>query len=73
MGDFHEQHVCVKLCFKLGKTFSETFEMLKQASGDEATSGTNVLKSVELQLRTMNVHDNLQHQKMKKTSKMFGK
>jgi hypothetical protein len=40
MGDFHEQHVCVKFCFKLGKTFSETFEMLKQASGDEAMSGT---------------------------------
>jgi hypothetical protein len=40
MGDFHEQHVCVKLCFKLRKTFSEPFEMLKQASGDKALSGT---------------------------------
>ena len=40
MDDFHEQHVCVKLCLKLRKTFSETFEMLKQVTGDEAMSGT---------------------------------
>ena len=38
LGDFHEQCVCVKLCFILGKTFSETFRMLKQAFGDEAMS-----------------------------------
>jgi len=70
---FHEQHVCVKFCFKLGKTFSETFETLKQVFGDDTMSitqplsGTNVLKSAKLQLRTMNVQDDLQHQKMKKT------
>ena len=40
MGDFHEQHVCVKFCLKLGKTFLETFEVLKQVPGDEAMSGT---------------------------------
>jgi len=40
MGDFHEQHIYVKLYFKLGKTFSETFEMLKLVSWDEAMSGT---------------------------------
>ena len=39
-GDFHEQRVCVKYCFKLGKVFSETFEMLKQAFGDAAISRT---------------------------------
>ena len=32
--------VCVKFCFNLGKTFSETFEMLKQAFADKATSRT---------------------------------
>jgi len=40
MGDFHEQHVCVKFCFKLGNTFSDTFEILKQAFGEEAMSRT---------------------------------
>jgi hypothetical protein len=40
MGDFHEQYVCVKFCFKLGKTFLETFRMLKQAFGIEATIKT---------------------------------
>jgi hypothetical protein len=40
MGDFDEQCVCVKFCFQLGKTFSETFRMLKQAFADKATSRT---------------------------------
>ena len=40
MGDFHEKCVCVKFYFRLGKTFLETFKMLQQAFGDEATSRT---------------------------------
>jgi len=40
MGDCRKQRVCVKFCCKLGQTFSETFEMLKQAFGDEAMSRT---------------------------------
>ena len=40
MDDFHEQRICVKMCFKLGKSFSETFEMLKQAFEDEAMGRT---------------------------------
>jgi hypothetical protein len=63
MGDFYEEHVCVKFYFKLGKTFSETFEMLKKEFGDEAMSGTNVLKRAEVQLRTVNIRDDLQHKK----------
>ena len=31
MKDLEEQRVCVKFCFKLGKTFTETFQMLQQA------------------------------------------
>ena len=30
-----EQRVNIKFCYKLGKTASETFEMLKQAYGDD--------------------------------------
>jgi hypothetical protein len=79
MGDFHEQHVSVKFCFELGKTFSGAFEILNQALGGEAMSRTqtlgwtNVLKRIELQLRTTNVQDDLQHKKMRKISKKFGK
>jgi hypothetical protein len=34
MADSKEQRICVKFCFKLGKTASETHKMLKTASGD---------------------------------------
>jgi hypothetical protein len=38
MGDFIEQCVFVKFCFKLGQMLSETFEMLKLALGDKVMS-----------------------------------
>jgi len=34
MAEVDEQRVCIKFCVRLGKTGSETFEMLKQAFGD---------------------------------------
>jgi len=40
MKDLEEQRVCVKFCFKLGKTFTETFQMLQQASGEDCLSRT---------------------------------
>jgi hypothetical protein len=40
MGDFHEHCGCLKFCFKLGKSFLETFRILKQAFGDETMSRT---------------------------------
>ena len=33
-AEVNEQRVCIKCCVRLGKTGSETFEMLKQAFGD---------------------------------------
>jgi len=36
MDSFHEQRVCIKFCHKLGKSASETLEMLQQAYGDDA-------------------------------------
>ena len=38
MAEVDEQRVCIKFCVKLGKTGSETFEMLKQAFGDSCMS-----------------------------------
>jgi hypothetical protein len=34
MADLREQSLCIKFCFKLGKTAVETHQMLKQAFGD---------------------------------------
>jgi hypothetical protein len=39
-GDFHEQRIFVKCCVKLGKSFTETFEVLKTAFGNEALGRT---------------------------------
>ena len=36
MADFHEQHACIKFCFKLGKTATEYYEMLKTAFGEQS-------------------------------------
>ena len=36
MADFHEQHVCINFCFKLEKTATECYEMLKTAFGEQA-------------------------------------
>ena len=35
MADFHEQRACIKFCFKLGKTATECYEMLKTAFGEQ--------------------------------------
>ena len=40
MKNLEEQRVCVKFCFKLGKTFTETFLMLQRAYGDDCLSRT---------------------------------
>ena len=36
MADFHEQRTCIKFCFKLGKTATECYEMLKTDFGEQA-------------------------------------
>ena len=35
MADFREQRACIKFCFKLGKTATECYEMLKTAFGEK--------------------------------------
>ncbi|PNF35236.1 hypothetical protein B7P43_G06872 [Cryptotermes secundus] len=40
MADLREQRVCIKFCFKLGKTAAETHQMLKQAFGDNSLGQT---------------------------------
>ena len=36
MADFREQRACIKFCFKLGKTATECYELLKTAFGEQA-------------------------------------
>jgi len=38
MAEFDEQRVCIKFSVRLGKTGSETFEILKQAFGESCMS-----------------------------------
>jgi len=44
MKDLEEQGVCIKFCFKLGKTFTETFQMLQQAYGEDCLKHTQCHK-----------------------------
>jgi hypothetical protein len=36
MADLREQHVCIKLCFKLGKNTAEMHQMLTRTFGDNS-------------------------------------
>ena len=40
MKDLEEQCVSVKFCFRLGKTFTKTFQMLQQAYEEDCLSRT---------------------------------
>jgi hypothetical protein len=48
MKDLEEQRVCVKFCFKLGKTVTETFQMLQQAYGKDCLSRTQCYEWYQL-------------------------
>jgi hypothetical protein len=39
-----EQRVCIKFCVKLGKSATETFEMLREAFGEHSLSWTTVFE-----------------------------
>ena len=40
MTDVKEQRICIKFCFKLAKTASETHRLLTEAFGDNAEGQT---------------------------------
>ena len=42
MVDFREQHACIKFSFKLGKTATECYEMLKTAFGEQAMGHSQI-------------------------------
>ena len=58
--DFREQSACIKFCFKLGKTATECYEILKRDLGNKLWvfpkhfSGFPGLRQAELRLMMMN-------------------
>jgi hypothetical protein len=42
MCESTEQRICIKFCFKIGKTATETYELLQQAYGEDAMGRTQV-------------------------------
>jgi len=42
MCESTEQRICFKFCFKIGKTAMETYKLLQQAYGEDATGRTQV-------------------------------
>jgi hypothetical protein len=61
VDDKIEQQVCIKFCVKLGKSGTETREMLREAFGEHSLSrtvvvnGIHVPRLVECQLKMMNI------------------
>jgi hypothetical protein len=44
MGSVKEQRICVKFCFRVGKTAGETHRMLREANSDNALSQTTTVE-----------------------------
>jgi len=62
MCESTEQSICIKFCFKIGKTATETYQLLQQTFGEDAVGRTQVFDwfrlfkerrtSVEIDLRS---------------------
>jgi hypothetical protein len=48
MKEFEEQRVWVKFCYKLGKNFTETFQLLNQAYGEDCMKGSSGPKKARM-------------------------
>jgi len=44
MCESTEQRICIKFCFKIGKTATETIQLLQQAYGEDAMGRTQVFE-----------------------------
>jgi len=42
MCESTEQRICIKFCFKIGKIATETYQLLRQAYGEDAMGRTQV-------------------------------
>ena len=71
MCESTEQRICIKFCFKIRKTATETYQLLQQAYVEDAMSHTQVFGSVDLKrveppLKVTPAWYNRQHREMSK-------
>jgi len=72
MCESTEQCICIKFCFKIRKTATETYQLLQQAYGEDAMGRTQVFdwfhwfSRVEPPLKATLARDNCQHREMEK-------
>ena len=72
MCESTEQCICIKFCFKIGKTATEMYQLLQKAYGEVAMGCTQVLtgsvdlKRVEPPLKANPAQDNHHHREMRK-------
>jgi hypothetical protein len=48
MTDIHEQRINIKFCFKVGKIFTETYEMMENFYGDQYMNVMNGLRDLRM-------------------------
>ena len=68
MCESTKQRICIKFCFKIRKTATETYQLLQQPHDEDAMGRTQVcdgsidLKRVEPPLKATPAQDDRQHQ-----------
>ena len=73
MCESTEQRICLKFCFKIGKTATETYQLLQQAYSEDAMGRIQVcdwfrrfIKRVEPRLIATPALDDRQHRETRK-------
>jgi hypothetical protein len=67
MCESTEQLMCIKFCFKIGKTATETYQLLQQAFGEDAVGRIKVFDWFRhFKERRTSARDNRQHRETRK-------
>ena len=72
MCESMEQHICIKFCFKIRKTATETYELLQQVYGEGAMGHTQMFdwfrrfKEGKHPLKVIPARDDRQHRETRK-------
>jgi len=72
MCESTEQRICIKFCFNIGKTATETYQLLQQATAKmqwvvhKCSTGSVDLKRVEPPLKATPARDDREHRETRK-------